>query len=70
MQSKRFRNNQFYPGDLVKPVWNDDGVHGKGIVLQVNDTVRYITVRILWQNGKIVDEAPMDVEVISQVDLD
>ena len=69
MQSKRFRNQQFYPGDLVIPNWNDKESLGKGIVVEILDTRVNHCIRVLWQNGKMMDEAYVDIIVVSPVDF-
>lgn len=68
MQSKRFRSQQFYVGDLVEPTWNPKDPMGTGIIIEIKDfghrTEPFIVVS--WQLKGISSEHPIDIQVISQ----
>lgn len=68
MQSKKFRSQQFYVGDLVLPTWHPKEPMGTGLIIEIKDvghrTEPFIVVS--WQLDGIKREHPMDIQVISQ----
>lgn len=68
MQSKRFRNEQFYVGDLVGPSWSPREPLGLGIILSIEPN-RWDEpcVTVYWQIIGQTKEAAMDLKLLEQV---
>jgi len=67
MQSKKFRNELFCVGDLVKPNWNEKTPHGLGVVLDVRaDRWGENSITVCWQLTCVSEESPIDLEVIER----
>ena len=71
MQSKRFRNQQFYKGDLVAPTWNPRVPYGLGVIVDIdydiiNSGITTPSVGVYWQNGLYQKEHLMDIKVVEQ----
>lgn len=68
MQSKKFRTQKFYVGDLVHPTWTPKQSMGTGVIIDIKDvggrTEPFIVV--CWQLAGITKEHEMDIKVISQ----
>ena len=68
MQSKKFRIQKFYVGDLVEPAWTPKQPMGTGLIIDIED-VGYRTepfIVVSWQLAGITKEHEMDIKVISQ----
>lgn len=67
MQSKKFRSQQFYVGDLVEPNWRQKTPHGLGIIIDI-ETNRWDTraITVCWQLALTTKEAPMDLNLVEQ----
>lgn len=64
MQSKKFRNYKFYVGDLVRHEQDRYfDIYHHGLVLELIDGL-YPTIKILWQNGKIINEHEVDIKLV------
>lgn len=64
MPSKKFRCDKFYPGDLVRhdrDTYFD--IYRHGIVMELNYGI-YPTIKVMWQNGKIINEHEMDIKLV------
>lgn len=67
MRSRKFRNEQFCVGDLVRPNWNSNEPLGLGIILNIRDDFRTNqNIKVFWQLGICTQEAPFDLEVIER----
>ena len=68
MQSKKFRSQKFYIGDIVEPNWHPKQPMGAGMIIDIKDvghrTEPFIVV--YWQLAGLTKEHEMDIEVISQ----
>lgn len=68
MQSKKFRNYQFYVGDLVKPNWNPKEPIGLGIVIDVNfNSIYNNNITVAWQLAGTKKESEIDLILLEQV---
>ena len=68
MQSRKFRSQQFYSGDLVAPNWKPKQFHGFGLVLEVHENRwNERCISVMWQGVGVTKEAPMDLVLIEQV---
>lgn len=69
MQSKKFRSQRFYVGDLVEPTWNPKQPMGTGMIIEIKDIRRLAEpfIVVSWQLAGITKEHEMDIKVISQV---
>lgn len=68
MQSKKFRSQKFYVGDLVVPTWTPKQSMGTGMIIEIKD-VGHLTepfIVVSWQLAGITKEHEMDIKVISQ----
>lgn len=67
MQSKKFRNQQFYVGDLVCPNWNPKKPMGLGLIIHIESN-RWDEpcITVCWQIAGTTKESPIDLMVLEQ----
>jgi hypothetical protein len=63
VESKRFRNNMFYIGDLVG---NGHPSYGLGIVCGFKPRGYSVLIQVYWQLKGFCDEHEQDITVIEQ----
>ena len=68
MQSKKFRSQQFYIGDLVAANWRPEKYLGLGVILEIHENRwNERSISVLWQGIGVTKEAAMDLVLIEQV---